>query len=81
MPAAARKRPRRDSKPPTESSVYDGSRLLGVIKPKAEAFVARLANGRALGEFPDARAAMRGICAAARRERLADECQGEAAHA
>jgi len=57
---------RRQAEPPRESAVYDGSRLLGVIKPAAGAFVARCPMGQKIGDFPDARSAMRAICAAAR---------------
>ena len=70
MIAAASAPARRDAKPPTELSVYDGGRLMGTIKPKAGAFVARLANGRGLGEFLTDRLAMKEICAADRRARL-----------
>jgi hypothetical protein len=61
--AAARAQRR---EPPAESSVYDGRRLLGTIKPGGRAFVARDAGGKRLGEFDDARSAMRRICDAAR---------------
>ena len=60
--------------PQAESSVYDGTRLLGVIRPQASAFVARLAAGRALGEFVDVRSAMRAICAADRMNRIEAAC-------
>ena len=70
MIAAASAPARRDAKPPTKSSVYDGGRLMDTIKPKAGAFVARLANGRGLGEFLSDYLAMKEICAADRRARL-----------
>ncbi len=79
MTAPARKRPRRDARPPAESSVYDGGRLLAEIRPKAGAFAARLANGRALGSaFATERAAMRANCAADRRARLEAEARSDA---
>lgn len=68
MAGAARKaanEPRR-REPPRESSVYDGSRLLGTITPAGGAFVAHSATGEKLGEFADERLAMRRVCAAAR---------------
>lgn len=80
MGVAARTPSRREAKAPTKSSVYDGSRLLGVIKPKAGAFVARLANGRTLGEFSDERSAMRAICSADRLDRLKAGSGREVAH-
>ena len=65
--AAARNATRRPVKPPTESSVYDGSRMIGEIKPTGHGFSARLATGRRLaGTFATERLAMRAITAATR---------------
>jgi hypothetical protein len=66
---AARKIRRRRAEPLTESSVYDGGLLLGVISPRAGLFAARLASGLAVGRFDSAREAMRAICAASRAKR------------
>jgi hypothetical protein len=60
---------RRPAKPLVESSVYAGRELVGVITPKAGAFVAHLASGKALGRFANERLAQRAITSAARLER------------
>jgi hypothetical protein len=69
MSAVARKTVRRKAAPPAESSVYDGARLLGEIKPRGRTFTARLASGRRLGSFANERLAQKAICAGARAER------------
>jgi len=69
MIAPARKAARRVARPATESAVYLDRELAGEIKPKAGVFIARLANGRSLGRYPDERQAMKAITAAARSER------------
>jgi hypothetical protein len=38
---------RRRAEPPLESSMYDGSELLGTITPRAGLFAARMASGLA----------------------------------
>jgi hypothetical protein len=63
---AARRKP---DAPQCESSVYDGSRLLGSLLPRDGKFVARDAGGRKLGKFADGRVGMRAICDADRAER------------
>ena len=55
----------------SKSTVYDGSRLIGEIRPGARGFTARLAGGRRLGAFVSAQLAMRAITSAARAERSA----------
>jgi hypothetical protein len=61
-----RKAKRRPGKPLVESSVYAGRELVGVITPKAGAFVAHLASGKSLGRFANERLAQRAITTAAR---------------
>jgi hypothetical protein len=39
---------RRRAEPPLESSMYDGSELLGTITPRAGLFAARMASGLAI---------------------------------
>lgn len=68
MTAPVRKATRRPVKPPTVSTVYDGSRLIGEIKPSARGFTARLTSGRRLGAFATEKLAMRAITAATRGE-------------
>jgi hypothetical protein len=65
---AARKTARRRALA-AESVVYDGSKLIGEIKPKAGMFTARLASGRRLGAFTTDQLAMKAITAAARAAR------------
>lgn len=68
MSAARRKRVRRAAAktPAAESTVYDGSKMLGTIVERNRTFRAIDANGRKLGSFPNARDAMRAISTAAR---------------
>ena len=66
--SAARKTARRKAAA-SESTVYDGSLLIGEIKPGARGFTARTAGGRRLGAFASAQLAMRAITSAARAER------------
>ena len=64
-----RAKPKRKRKPPaprSESSIYDGNRLLGTITPKAGAFVASNAAGKRLGTFTIEKLAMDAICEAGR---------------
>jgi hypothetical protein len=66
---AARRAKRRPVKPPTASSVYHGSVLIGEVLPRrGGGFAARLTSGKRLGAFADERSAMRAITAAARAE-------------
>lgn len=60
------KRKRKAAAAPSESAVYDGSRLLGTITPKDETFVARNTAGKKLGSFATDRLAMKAITDAAR---------------
>ena len=62
---AVRSRKHARPEPPQQSAVYDGSDLLGVIKPIADAFVVCDANGKRLGAFDDP-TAMRAVTAHAR---------------
>jgi hypothetical protein len=67
MSAAARRTARRKATPPSESSVYAGRELLGVISPRKGGFAARLASGQSLGNrYPNERDAMKAITSAAR---------------
>lgn len=67
---------------PRESFVYDGSRLMGVILPKAGAFVARSPAQHPIGAtFKTERQAMRAICAADRLQRLTADMPLDAAEA
>ena len=74
MTLPARKPRARIKEPARELSVYDGGRLLGVIRPKGAAFVAHSAGGLAIGgAFATSRDAMRFICAHDRAARLEAE--------
>jgi len=54
----------RRPEPPRPSTVYgDDRQLLGRIEPSAGLFIAHDQNGKKLGAFDNARAAMRCICA------------------
>ena len=49
-----------------ESTIYDGSTLLGTIVGRGHRFKARTVEGRKLGEFPSARDAMSAVIEATR---------------
>lgn len=62
-------RPRGRGEPDGESCVYDGRRLLGVIRWRRGACRATNADGKALGVFPTSVLAMRAISSTSRRQR------------
>jgi hypothetical protein len=57
---------RRKQSPDSESTIYDGSRVLGSIIVKNGVITALDANGRKLGVYASDRAAMSAVIAAAR---------------
>jgi hypothetical protein len=71
MTAVRKAKRRRPAEPPRESQVYDGSRMLGEIRPKSGGFIARTVSGRRLGSFATEKSAMKAICAGAHAERAA----------
>jgi hypothetical protein len=60
-----RRRAARSAAVPSESQIYDGSMLLGVVVERNRAFTAKTAGGRKLGVFSSIRDAMRALHAAA----------------
>lgn len=77
MASSSPAKPRNASRPrrpePAELFVYNGRQMLGRIVRAGSVYIARNTDGMKLGEFADARSAMRAICAAARAKRLEAE--------
>jgi hypothetical protein len=61
-----RRRYARSSAPMTESAIYDGATLLGSVIGRSGALKASTADGRSLGSYEDAPAAMLAVVQAAR---------------
>jgi hypothetical protein len=70
-PARSRRK-RRQREPDGESAVYDGARLLGVIRWRRRVCRATTADGKAHGAFPTSVLAMRSITAASKRRAIGE---------